>query len=136
MKFGDQELDDLFACILEPAVAETGYQLFRNNYALCADLIDDQIRLDARASCFTIADLSHARAGMDWESGYVEGLGRPVIYKCCREVFDDATPWPYFDTNHHFTVVSDPADLQAAAAQLKTIIRVILADEAILEDKT
>jgi len=41
---------------------------------------------------------------------------------------------PHFDTNHHLTVFWDPAAFDDAMTQLKTVIRVSLPAETILED--
>jgi hypothetical protein len=41
---------------------------------------------------------------------------------------------PHFDTNHHLTVIWDPAAFDDAMTQLKTVIRVSLPAETILED--
>ena len=61
-------------------------------------------------------------------------LGRPVIYTCRKDVFDDEKKRPHFDTNHHLTVIWDPAAFDEAMTQLKTVISVTLPAETILED--
>jgi nucleoside 2-deoxyribosyltransferase len=79
-----------------------------------------------------IADLTHANNGAYWEAGYAEGLGKPVIYRCNRAVFERERT--HFDTNHHLTVIWDPAAPTEAAEQLKATIGATLPDEAQLED--
>jgi hypothetical protein len=130
MKFGDPELDAVFREHFKPAVGQTGFELMRLDDEPRAGLIDDRLRLEIRTSRFMIADLSHANAGAYWEAGFAEGLGRPVIYTCRKDVFDDPKTKPHFDTNHYLTVVWDPADPASAAEQLKTVIRVTLPTEA------
>jgi hypothetical protein len=134
MKFGDAELDTVFASHFRPAVAKAGFNLVRLDDTPRAGLIDDRLRLEIRTCRLLIADLSHANNGAYWEAGFAEGLGRPVIYTCRKDVFNDASRKPHFDTNHHLTVVWDPGDLAAACELLKTTIRVTLPAEATLAD--
>lgn len=134
MKFGDPQLDEVFREYFKPAVQKTGFTLNRLDEEPRAGLIDDRMRLEIRTSRFLIADLSHGNSGAYWEAGYAEGLGRPVIYTCRKDVFDDEKLRPHFDTNHHLTVVWNPVALDDAVAQLKTVIRVTLPAEAALED--
>jgi len=77
-----------------------------------------------------LADLTHHNKGAYWEAGFAEGLGKPVIYLCRKDVFEDKTQGTHFDTNHHLTVVWDPADLTDAAEKLKATIRATLPREA------
>lgn len=134
MKFGDPQLDTVFRDHFKPAVHLAGFELMRLDDEPRAGLIDDRLRLEIRTSRFMVADLSHANAGAYWEAGFAEGLGRPVIYTCRKDVFDDHKTKPHFDTNHYLTVVWDPADPAAAAEQLKTVIRVTLPTVAALTD--
>lgn len=134
MKFGDTQLDTVFREHFKPAVAQVGFDLMRLDDEPRAGLIDDRLRLEIRTSRFMIADLSHANVGAYWEAGFAEGLGRPVIYTCRKDVFENPATKPHFDTNHYLTVVWDPADPAAAAEQLKTVIRVTLPTEAVLSD--
>lgn len=134
MKFGDPQLDGVFREHFKPAVLQAGFDLMRLDDEPRAGLIDDRLRLEIRTSRFMVADLSHANAGAYWEAGFAEGLGRPVIYTCRKEVFDDPKTKPHFDTNHYLTIVWDPANPAAAAEQLKTVIRVTLPTEAALVD--
>lgn len=136
MKFGDPELDAVFKDHFKPAVKQTGFNLQRLDDQPRAGLIDDRMRLEIRTGRFLVADLTHGNAGAYWEAGYAEGLGRPVIYTCRKDVFDDEKKRPHFDTNHHLTVIWDPSALDDAITQLKTVIRVTLPAEAKLEDLT
>jgi nucleoside 2-deoxyribosyltransferase len=85
-----------------------------------------------RVSRFIIADLTHRNPGAYWESGYVEGLGRPVIYTCRRKEWDQEKT--HFDTNHLRTIIWSPDDLNEAANKLTTMIRATLPDQAKLSD--
>lgn len=135
MKFGDPDLDVVFRKELVPAVAETGFELRRLDDEPRAGLIDDRLRTEIRTSRFLLAELSHSNPGAYWEAGYAEGLGRPVIYLCRKDVFEDLSTRPHFDTNHHLTVIWDPLQLNEAREQLKAVIRVTLPAEAKLADR-
>jgi hypothetical protein len=135
MRFGDAQLDDAFVGHFKPACKRAGFDLVRLDEEPKAGLIDDHLRVEIRRSRFLVADLSHANPGAYWEAGYAEGLGRPVIYTCRKDVFDDPAQRPHFDTNHHLTVVWDPANLNDAADRLATTIRVTLPGEAKLSDE-
>lgn len=134
MKFGDPQLDLIFHDYFKPAVLQTGFELMRLDEEPRAGLIDDRLRLEIRTSRFMVADLTHANNGAYWEAGFAEGLGRPVIYTCRKDVFDDPKTKPHFDTNHYLTVVWDPAEPAVAAEQLKTVIRVTMPTEVVLTD--
>ena len=135
MPFGEHELDGVFLDHFKPAAKRAGFDLYRLDEQPKAGLIDDRLRLEIRRSRFLVADLTHGNAGAYWEAGYAEGLGRPVIYTCRRDAFDDPQKKPHFDTNHHLTVVWELGDAGKAADQLTTTIRVTLPSEAILADE-
>jgi hypothetical protein len=134
MPFGRQDLDDFYRNHLRATVAATGFTLKRLDEGQPAGLIDDRLRVEIRQSRFLISELTHSNAGAYWEAGYAEGLGKPVIYTCRKDIFDDKKTAPHFDTNHHLTVVWDPVHLDVAMAKLKDTIRATLPDEAVLVD--
>lgn len=134
MQFGDQELDRIYHDHFKRAVAASGFDLKRLDESQPAGLIDDRLRVEIRQSRFLIADLTHQNKGAYWEAGYAEGLDKPVIYTCRKDVFDDKNKGPHFDTNHHLTVVWSPDDLATAEAKLTATIRATLPDEAELGD--
>ena len=78
------------------------------------------LRVEIQSSRFLIADLSHRNAGAYWEAGYAEGLGKPVIFTCSEAKFAEAS---HFDTNHHFHVLWDETNPEAATKKLKASIR-------------
>lgn len=134
MKFGESDLDAMFTNHFVPAVDATGFDLRRVIDGQRAGLIDDAMRVDIRASRFVIADLSHHNNGAYWEAGFAEGLGRPVIYTCRKDVFENPETRPHFDTNHHLTVVWDSADPNPSVQKLKDTIRATLPGEAKLDE--
>jgi nucleoside 2-deoxyribosyltransferase len=106
MKYGDAQLDALVADHFAPEVRKTGFDLRRLDQSQPAGLIDDQLRVNIRRSRFLVCDLTHGNRGAYWESGFAEGLGKPVIYTCRKDVFEDRQHehYPHFDTNHMVTV--------------------------------
>ncbi len=132
MKYGDQELDEIVDNHFKPAVADTGFELCRLDKNPKAGLIDDHLRVEIRNSRFLISDLTHENRGAYWEAGYAEGLGKPVIYTCKKEVFEENKT--HFDTNHHLTIIWDTANLSEAINELKATIRATLPDEAKMSD--
>jgi hypothetical protein len=135
MQFGNAELDEIYRTQLRPAVAATGFELRRVDEQQSAGLIDDHLRVKIRQCRFILAELTHQNRGAYWEAGYAEGLGKPVIYLCRKDVFEDRTLGTHFDTNHHLTVVWEANKLNEMVGRLKDTIRATLPFEAILEDK-
>ena len=132
MKYGDKEFDKIVDDYFRQAVADTGFELYRLDEEPKAGLIDDRLRVEIRNSRFLISDLTHDNNGAYWEAGYAEGLGKPVIYTCKKEKFDEDKP--HFDTNHHLTVIWDENEIEKAVKLLKATIRATLPDEAKLSD--
>jgi nucleoside 2-deoxyribosyltransferase len=52
--------------------------------------ISTQLRVNIRRSRFLVCDLTHGNRGAYWESGFAEGLGKPAIYTCRKDVFEDS----------------------------------------------
>ena len=134
MEYGNSELDGIVDNYFKDAVKRTGFELFRLDEKPKAGLIDDRLRVEILNSRFLIADLSDGNNGAYWEAGYAEGLGKPVIYTCKKEVFESEKSQPHFDANHHLTVIWDSANIQEAIDMLKATIRATLPDEAKLND--
>ena len=104
MDFGDTVLDPFVRDVVKPAVKEgIGYELVDMRDVARAGIIDNIMRSQIRDAAFVIVDLTHDNSGAYWEAGYAEGLGKPVIYICEREKFEDART--HFDTNHCTTVL-------------------------------
>lgn len=132
MPFGNEILNDLFRNHFKPAVALTGFDLQRLDEEPKAGFINNRLLVEIRRARFLVADLTDWNAGAYWEAGFAEGLGKPVIYTCEREIFK--TKGTHFDTNHHQTVLWDAAEPAKAVEDLKATIRATLPDEARMED--
>lgn len=105
MQFGDDDdgLESFVREVVKPAVKEDiGCNLVDMRDVSKAGIIDNIMRVRIRDAKFVIADLTHGNNGAYWEAGYAEGLGKPVIYTCAKEEFDERKT--HFDTNHCTTV--------------------------------
>jgi hypothetical protein len=105
LKFGDSVLDPFMRDVIKPAVAALGFDLVDMRDAAEAGIIDNVMRARIRDASFVLVDLSHANEGAYWEAGYAEGLGKPVLYLCNKQVFEEGGT--HFDTNHCTTVLWD-----------------------------
>lgn len=132
MKYDDPELENVVNEIFRSATLEAGFELIRLDERPLAGLIDDHLRVQIQSSDFLIADLTHDNLGAYWEAGYAEGLGKPVIYTCKREKFEEDRT--HFDTNHHLTILWEKEKLEAAGEKLKATIRATLPKVAKQQD--
>ncbi len=134
MPFGDERLDDIFRDYLKPAVAQTGFDLRRMDEAPPAGIIDVQMEVEIRRSQFLIAELTDDNNGVYWESGFAEGLGKPVIYTCERS-YHEGSDGTHFDTSHRHTVIWSEDDIDQAMSDLKNTIRATLPEAAKMSDE-
>lgn len=83
--------------------------------------INDAIISAIRSCKFCIADFTHQKDGVYFESGFAVGLGKPVIYTCHRDWFDKS----HFDTNHfpHLIYESDDELLDQLDKKIKAWIK-------------
>ena len=137
MEFGNSRLDVVYRECFVAAVSDAGFTLQRIDEGQPAGLIDDQMRIAIRTSQFVLADLTNGNRGAYWEAGFAEGLGRPVIYLCAEEKWNDTVNRPHFDTNHLATVIwheQNLGGLKGARKRLTAMIRNTLPAEAKLDD--
>ncbi|WP_425065270.1 hypothetical protein [Reyranella sp.] len=134
MQYNDPQLDIVYRSCFSAAVDRAGFKLRRLDEYPEAGLIDNRLRAEIRSAAFLIADLTHRNAGAYWEAGFAEGLEKPVIYTCSKDVFDDPKSRPHFDVNHHTTIIWHSDHLQKAADELTATIRNTLPSEARMED--
>ena len=132
LKFDDDLLIAMVREHISPAVQATGFELINLQDNEKAGLIDDRIRVEIRRSRFLLADLTHHSNGAYWEAGFAEGLGKPVIYLCRRDVFEESST--HFDTNHHLTIAWADDTIQDDMERLKATIRATLPGDAKLDD--
>ena len=132
MEFDDQQLDEVFGQVFKPAARRAGFNLVKLTEQPRAGLIDVRLRAELRRARFVVADLTTDNLGAYWEAGFAEGLGRPVIYTCRLDQFENART--HFDVNHSLTIKWDPQRLAVAGQELTDTIRATLPAEAILSD--
>lgn len=132
MDFKNEDLSNIFNSNFKGAAHEAGFDLVRLDEHPQAGSIDERLRVEIRRSAFIISDLTDANPGAYWEAGFAEGLGKPVIYTCETNVFEEIGT--HFDTNHHYTIKWDKNNPIAAADELKTVIRSTLPDKAVMSD--
>ena len=119
MQFNVPALDCFVERVVKPTVNGMGYDLVDMNKKR-AGIIDNIMRNRIRDAKFVIADLTHDNNGAYWEAGYAEGLGKPVIYICEKEKFDEKKT--HFDTNHCTTVTWSRDDDEAFRKDLTETI--------------
>lgn len=122
MEFGDDKLDEFVQKVVKPAIlAHLGLELLDMRDAARAGIIDDIMRITIRDARFVVADLTHDNNGAYWEAGYAEGLGKPVIYICEKDKFDQKTS--HFDVNHCTTVMWSANDPHTFCTELVAVLR-------------
>jgi len=134
MKYDDPELDLMFENHFKKAVGNTGYELRRLDEKPKAGLIDDRLRVEIRRSRFLIADLTHGNRGAYWEAGFAEGLGKPVIYTCKKQYFEDKDKGVHFDTNHHQAILWEDGNIDDACKRLTATVRNTFPQDAKMSD--
>lgn len=122
MQYGASELEALVAHHIKPtAQDELGLEVRDLRDVAKAGIIDNILREQIRESAFVLVDLTHDNNGAYWEAGYAEGLGKPVIYLCNQDKFDDVKT--HFDTNHLTTVMWKSGEEAKFVANLFPTIR-------------
>lgn len=133
MQFKNDVLRELVDEHFKPAAEAAGFTMRRVDEEPRAGLIDDLIRVDIRNSAMVVADLSDGNHGAIWESGFAEGLGRPVIYTCEAGAFHEKTK-RHFDVEHAQTIKWETGKFEQAADEVKAAIRATLPHLAKMED--
>jgi len=121
LKFGDAVLDPFLTDVIKPAVGTLGFDLIDMRDAAQAGIIDNVMRARIRDAAFVLVDLTHANEGAYWEAGYAEGLGKPVLYLCEKQVFEDKGT--HFDTNHCTTIRWHTTEPEAFTEELTATLR-------------
>jgi hypothetical protein len=132
MKFGNNSADNAFRTIFKKAAEEVGFSLEKLDDQPQLGLIDERLRDNIRRSRMLFADLTHQNPGAYWESGFAEGIGKPVLYLCRNDQWKKFKT--HFDTNHHLTVIWNPKKPDVGKEQIKSILRNTFPDEVINED--
>ena len=131
MQYNDAQLERFYSEQIVKTVKETGFEIKLLREILKAGSIDDQLCVQIRRAKFLLVDLTHDNEGAYWEAGFAEGLGKPVIYLCEKEKFDNLKT--HFDTNHLTTVTGGESTIEDDMKNLKAIIKNTFPDEVKLE---
>lgn len=121
LQFGDAALDSFFTDVIKPAVSSIGFELVDMRDTAEAGIIDNVMRVRIRDAAFVLVDLTHANQNAYWEAGYAEGLGKPVLYICNRQTFEESGT--HFDANHCTTVLWDSTDPETFTKDLIATLR-------------
>ena len=124
MQFNNEILDRFVQENLREIIKnELGYDLHDMRNVARAGIIDNIMRTEIRDAAFVLADLTHNNPGAYWEAGYAEGLGKPVIYLCEQNKFEEYST--HFDTNHCTTVLWNIEPEEKLKKCLKELIQTI-----------
>jgi len=106
----DPSLNEAFLLGIEPAVRECEFRPIRIDREHHNEKICDKILAEIRLAEFMVADFTLQRAGVYFEAGFAMGLGRPVIWMCREDDFENI----HFDTRQYNHIPwSTATDLRA-----------------------
>lgn len=122
MPFSSKDIVNLYKETYKNAASVAGFRL----HSLLDDhrpgLIDEKLKVEIRRAAFIVADVTDPNPNVLWEAGFAEGLNKPVIYSC-REDKWNSVKEKTFDTNHLYTIIWKPDELQDAGDRLTATIR-------------
>jgi hypothetical protein len=85
--FDNENVDEFYDGVIFPELDKMGIEVIRIDRYIHNDHIDKKIIELIRKCDFGIADLTFARPSVYYEAGFLEGLGKQVIYSCERSHF-------------------------------------------------
>lgn len=98
MSFAD-EMDDSYLTGIRRGIEDTGMDPRRLKEIEHTEKICDRILAEIRAAACVVADMTHFRPNVLFEAGYAMALGKPVVFTCQAEHFEQATS--HFDTRQY-----------------------------------
>jgi hypothetical protein len=99
----DKSQDAIWKDAIEPAIRDAGYQPIRIDMTDHVNRIDDEIIAQLRQSRFLVADFTGQRPGVYYESGFMHGLGRHVIWLVEKSALKDV----HFDVRQYNFIAYD-----------------------------
>ena len=114
-----EEMDNLYK-ILKKWAMRTGFELVRIDKKPKIGSVPDHIKEAIGCARFMVADLTYKNPGVFWEAGFAIALGKPVLYSCRRDYFDDAGT--HFDVQSDQTLIWNPNNLEEAGKQFQQMI--------------
>jgi hypothetical protein len=101
------EMDPVWENAFYPAIEDAGYTALRIDKKEHNNKIDDEIMASIRAAKFLVADFTGQRGGVYYESGFAQGLGKPVIWTIRHDDLMNV----HFDTRQFNHIPWDAAHL-------------------------
>ncbi|MFA7332157.1 MAG: hypothetical protein WC326_13895 [Candidatus Delongbacteria bacterium] len=129
MEYRIFDIESAYVEVFKQAVKGVGFNLFKNDEMPTPGIIDHHLRNNIRRSRMLFADLTTENNGAYWEAGFAEGLGKPVLYFCRKDVWD--TIKSHFDTNHCTTVIWSRENDDECKKQIQDILRNTFPNEAL-----
>lgn len=117
-----ESLNEAYETGIRTAVAECRFEPVRIDRVHHNEKICDMILAEIRQCQFVVADFTLQRAGVYFEAGFAMGLGRPVIWMCREDDFENT----HFDTRQYNHIVwTVPDDLRGKLTEriMATIVR-------------
>jgi hypothetical protein len=113
MAFRDSLLEAYTEGIHAAIKKDCGFEAVRMLELEHNDKICDRIIVEIRKAQFVVADFTFHRGGVYFEAGFAHALGRPVIWTCRADGFDEL----HFDTRQFNHIAwNTPADLRLKLA--------------------
>ena len=84
-----EAMNDVYDQAIAPAVAQAGYEPLRLDKLEHSNRIDDEIVGQIKRARFMVADFTEQRAGVYFEAGLMQGIGRTVIWMCRNQELEE-----------------------------------------------
>lgn len=109
----DEEMKSPYENSIKAAIIECGFEPIKIDNVEHNNDITDEIIVGIKQSKFVIADMTGYRGGVYYEAGYAKGLGKPVIFTCRKDWFEEekdangkiVKQAVHFDINHQNIIV-------------------------------
>ncbi len=125
----DSEMDNIYSCLIKPAIQKAGLASLRADSLLRPGSIIEQIRTSIRQSRFLIADVTSKNANVMYEIGLAQAMGKPIIF-----ISQDLNDIP-FDIRHLRVIIYDTNNFEKTQKELMISINEILKDSKIDESE-
>lgn len=104
----DRSMTEFWEKGFKTCIIECGYEPIRIDQTNYNEGVCDEIIAQIRNARFIVADLTNNNSGVYYEAGFAHGLGKPVIFTCKKDYFDNSTV--HFDVRHYNIVLYENAE--------------------------
>lgn len=104
--FDHKDVDTIFSKGITPVLKKLGIIALRVDKINHNSKIDKKIIELIQGCDFGIADLTYARPSVYYEAGFIEGLGKEVIYICKRDHFSPKPADKFGNEKIHFDLIT------------------------------